>query len=83
MWQVYLGDTVSQDPEHMQALAAMDPPHTVGELTQTMQATNLMPTSLPQLVVVIKPLQDMLEEYVRDARRTRHGADRRVVADVD
>lgn len=48
-------------------------PETVEELIQFLQAVNWMPTALPELVVVVKPLRDMLKEFEKQAPNTARG----------
>lgn len=67
--KVYSVATASHDPERMQGLATMRWPETVGELNPFLQAVNLMRTGLPEFAVV-KPLWDMLDEFLKNKRQT-------------
>lgn len=73
---VYSGATASPDPEQVQGLATMRRLKTAGELMQFLQAINWMQSAFPELAVVMQPLRDMLEEILKNKRRTRSVADK-------
>lgn len=53
---------------------------TTGELMQLLQAVNWAKTVLPELVIVMKHLQDMLKADLNSMCRTRRAADKEQLA---
>ena len=70
---------MSHDPERTQGLSELRRPETAGELIQLLQAINRMWTSLPELAELEATLRALLEECLRNTRRTKRVAARRAI----
>lgn len=76
VWNIYWAVTGPHDPEQMQGLAMMRRSKMMRELMQFLQAVHCMWTALLELAVLVQPLRDMLEDMLKNKRRTQRVADK-------
>lgn len=81
--RTYPGMQTRHDPERVEALLRVRRSTTAVELWHFLQAINGMPTALPGLARLERPLRDVLQDMIKGRKRHKRSVDRRVIVEEE